>query len=59
MVDVIPLSEFRRSNPKRQGELRRLALQLAIQLPADPSEALAVTEYLRELVAGYLFSADG
>lgn len=37
--------------------LRRLAIQLAAQLPADERNALAVLDYTRELVVGFLREA--
>jgi hypothetical protein len=36
------------------GHLRRLALQLACQLPDDPAEARAVLDYTRELIDNFL-----
>ncbi len=34
-----------------QIELRRLAMQLALQLPHDPAEARLILRYLQELVS--------
>lgn len=41
----------------RQGaerELKRIAIQIAAQLPEGESDALAVLKYANELVTGYL-----
>jgi hypothetical protein len=37
-----------------ERHLKRMAVQIASQLPEDESEALAVLDYTRELLTGYL-----
>jgi hypothetical protein len=39
-----------RPSPERQEDLRRLAMQVALQLPQSRLEAALVLEYARELV---------
>lgn len=41
-------------NPTVDRKLRRLALQIAMQLPENAPEALRVLEYAREVVEGFL-----
>jgi hypothetical protein len=38
----------------RDAELRRLALQIVIQLPADTAEARRVLRYTEEIVSAWL-----
>lgn len=45
------------SNGATDARLRRDALQITLQLPADSVEALIVLEYAEELVRGFLFGA--
>jgi flagellar biosynthesis regulator FlaF len=40
--------------PAREAELKRLALQLAAQLPEDTQEALDALDYTRTLVRAFL-----
>jgi hypothetical protein len=40
--------------PTREGELKRLALQLAAQLPEDTQEALDALDYTKTLVRSFL-----
>jgi hypothetical protein len=42
--------------PTRDAELKRLALQLAAQLPEDTQEALDALEYTKTLVRSFLGS---
>jgi hypothetical protein len=37
-----------------EGRLRREALQIALQLPADEADALIVLRFAEELVRGFL-----
>lgn len=39
---------------ERDRSLRRLALQLSIQLPEDPDDIRRVLEYLQDIARGYL-----
>lgn len=39
---------------KREKELRRLALQLVVQLPENPQEALEVVGHMETLVRSFL-----
>lgn len=41
-------------NPKRDAQLRRVAIQLAAQLPEDTEEALEVLEHTKTLVWSFL-----
>lgn len=55
MSRVVSLSDHRGSRePGRDAELKRLALQLAVQLPKDQGEAIDTVEHLRALVRGFL-----
>jgi hypothetical protein len=40
------------------ARLRREALQIAIQLPADRAEAIAVLRYTREILLDFLLQDD-
>ena len=40
--------------PREDAALRRLAIQIAGQLPESPSEALEVLEYCKTLVRSFL-----
>lgn len=54
-MEVVPM--VKRSKPRRPGEdaaLRRLAIQIAGQLPESPDEALAVLEHCKTLVRSFL-----
>ena len=42
------------TEPSNEASLRRLALQLAVQLPDDRLQAQAVVAYLAELVNGFI-----
>lgn len=55
MPGVASMSEYRRAtSPKRTGEMKRLAMQLALQLPEDPSEAAEVVEHMQTLVRAFM-----
>lgn len=55
MSQVASLSDYRGTrNPERDVELRRLALQLAVQLPNDGQEALTTIGHMETLVRGFL-----
>lgn len=55
MAGVTSISGYRRAaNPKRDGELRRLAMQLALQLPEDPTEGVEVVEHMKTLVRSFM-----
>lgn len=41
----------------RDLEFKRLALQLAVQLPKDPGEALRVLTFARVLVVDYMMTS--
>lgn len=41
-------------NPEAEAQLKRLALQVAVQLPEDMDEALRVLDLTRGLVTGFL-----
>jgi hypothetical protein len=41
-----------------ERHLKRMAVQIASQLPEDESEALAILDYTRELLTGYLRPSD-
>jgi len=41
-------------NPDREAALRRLALQIAIQLPESPDEAVRVLDYAKTIVGLFL-----
>lgn len=40
--------------PKEHNHLRRQAIQITAQLPDNTAEALAVLDYARDLVTGFL-----
>lgn len=48
-----------RETPGKNAQLRRTAIQLAAQLPDDKADAVKVVEYLRQLVAEFMFDGDG
>lgn len=55
MPDVTSISEYRAAHPRaRDAHLKRLALQLAAQLPDDPDEALEALEHTKTLVRSFL-----
>lgn len=55
MAGVTSISDYRRAiGPKRDSELKRLALQLAVQLPEDPAEGERVVRYMETLVRAFL-----
>ena len=41
-------------NPEREAALRRLALQIAVQLPESPDEAVRVLDYAKTIVGLFL-----
>ena len=41
-------------DPERDGELRRLAMQIASQFPADPREAMQTLNHCRHLLEDFL-----
>lgn len=49
----------RRLTPADEIALKRLAIQIAAQLPDDMDHARAVLEYTRELVGGFLGASGG
>lgn len=52
---VTSISEFRKSRaPDREAALRRLALQIAVQLPADSQDALDCLDLAKTLVRSFL-----
>jgi hypothetical protein len=56
-MQVVSLPERRKPDP-RELERRRLALQIAAQLPAEAAEALLVLEATVSLVRGFLMPGD-
>jgi hypothetical protein len=54
MHNVTYLDGRKSRQPQREAELRRLALQLAVQLPEDTQEALDTIEHLRALVRSFM-----
>lgn len=46
------------ANGQDWAELKQLALQLAIQLPRDKKQALAVLQLTEHLLEGYLFQGE-
>lgn len=55
MSGVASISDYRRSiGPKRDSELKRLALQLTVQLPEDPKEGERVVRHMETLVRAFL-----
>ena len=56
-MQVIPMPE-RKKPDQRDGERRRLALQIAAQLPAEATEAILVLEAALTLVRTFLMT-DG
>lgn len=48
------LPNARQGQVDKEGRLRRLAIQLAAQLPEDVGEAAAVLRYTQELVDSFL-----
>lgn len=54
MSEIITLATRAERHPEADMELRRLAVQVAAQLPADPDEAIAVLDYARKFVCMFL-----
>lgn len=55
MSSVTSMEGYRRSRvPGRDQQLKRLAIQLAAQLPDDEMEAEDVLDYVRTLLRGFL-----
>lgn len=55
MSSVTSIEGYRRSRvPGRDQQLKRLAIQLAAQLPDDEGEALDVLEHVRTLLHSFL-----
>lgn len=55
MSSVTSIGGYRRSrDPGREMQLKRLAIQLAAQLPDDTQEALDVLEHAKTLVRAFL-----
>ena len=60
MPNVKNMSEYR--NPRswdREVHLRRLALQLVVQLPADPQDALSTLDMAKAAVRSFLVEPEG
>jgi hypothetical protein len=54
-MGVTSISDFRLARDAgREAELKRLAIQLAVQLPKDPQEALDTVRHLETLVRSFL-----
>jgi len=55
-MNVVQLTAANRKSisPKREAHLRRLALQLVVQLPADPQEALDCLDLAKVAVRSFL-----
>lgn len=47
-------SKDRNDEPDAAGRLKRLALQVAVQLPEDTGDALEVLDLARSIVTGFL-----
>lgn len=54
MASVTRLQGFRRPDSGRDARLRRLAIQLAAQLPDDVGEALEALDHAKTLVRSFL-----
>lgn len=54
MSSVTSITGYRRKDDPRSGRLRRLAIQLAAQLPEDEGEALEVLSLTETLVRSFL-----
>lgn len=54
MPAVISLIQKQKSPNPKEAALKRLAIQIAAQLPEDGDEALAVLEYAETLVRSFL-----
>lgn len=55
MSSVTSIEGYRRSRaPGRDQQLKRLAIQLAAQLPDDAAEALDVLDHVRTLLETFL-----
>lgn len=55
MSSVTSIEGYRRSRvPGRDQQLKRLAIQLAAQLPDDTDEAMDVIEHVRTLLRSFL-----
>jgi hypothetical protein len=52
---VAAIATFKKARHKeREAHLRRLALQIVVQLPADPQEALDCLELAKDAVRAFL-----
>lgn len=57
-MSVTSLGDYRRGrSPEREAHLRRLALQLAVQLPADTGDALDCLDMAKTAVRSFLAAA--
>lgn len=56
--NVVCLNGKRRA-PQREAELKRLALQLVVQLPEDTQEALDTIEHVKSFVRGFMADPGG
>lgn len=55
MSGITSIADYRKArSPEREAHLRRLALQLVIQLPADPQDALDCLDLAKTAVRGFL-----
>lgn len=53
-MKIVPLQQSERSQTESGAWQRRLAIQLAAQLPEKPQDALIVAELVVELVKAFL-----
>jgi len=57
-MSVTSLGDYRRGrSPEREAHMRRLALQLAVQLPADTGDALDCLDMAKTAVRSFLAAA--
>lgn len=56
-MQVVPLPERKKTDPK-EIERRRMAIQIAAQLPAEAAEAILVLEATLLLVRSFLTPGD-
>lgn len=54
VTHLTPKPKVKARSIEQEARLRRLAVQLATQMPEDAHEAVLVLEYTRELVEGFL-----
>lgn len=52
--EIITLATRSERHPEADMELRRMAVQITAQLPADADDALAVLDYARKFVRMFL-----